>query len=250
MIRRSLRARVAVSLCVLLVAGCGGNNMADMVRYSPQQAVRPDTIYVYTFDLDPALVQTDHGMVATFKRSASGQSSIAAQATLATKVQEEVANEIVMRLHSRGLRAIHADTAAVPTQNILLVKGRFENVDSGNRARRVVIGLGAGKSQVGATVEISYQSTGGTPVLVKTFKASANSGRMPGMAETMGLGAAAGLAESAAAAGGVLHVTSETNHASPVSDAGRMADLIAKQIAQVGADEGWLLKAGPKPGPK
>jgi hypothetical protein len=37
-----------------------------------------------------------------------------------------------------------------------------------------------------------------------------------------------------------LHTVSETEHAGVSADAGRLAGSIAKQIAQIGASEGWM----------
>lgn len=104
------------------------------------------------------------------------------------------------------------------------------------------MGLGAGKSQVGATVQIWSQLAGREPELSQTYEVAADSGHMPGMAETMGVGAATNRLAMSAATGGALHATSETRHAKPVDDAQRMADTIAKQIAQLGVAQGWLQK--------
>jgi hypothetical protein len=120
------------------------------------------------------------------------------------------------------------------------VKGSFETIDSGNRRRRILIGLGAGKSQVSSSVQILYQPAGGPPRLVQTFNATADSGKAPGIAETAGVGAAAGSIATSAAVGGGLHAVSETKRAGVSADAKRLADAVAKQIAQIGVSGGWL----------
>ena len=103
-----------------------------------------------------------------------------------------------------------------------------------------MIGLGAGKSQVSSSVQILYKPAGGAPQLVQSFDADADSGKAPGIAETAGVGAAAGSIATAAAVGGGLHAVSETKRASVSTDATHLADAVAKQIAQIGVDGGWL----------
>ncbi len=100
--------------------------------------------------------------------------------------------------------------------------------------------LGAGKSQVGTSVQVVYQPAGETPRLVQSFDANADSGKAPGVVETAGIGAAAGHVATSAAAGGGLHAVSETKRAGVSGDAKRLADSVAKQVAQIGAGEGWV----------
>jgi hypothetical protein len=71
-------------------------------------------------------------------------------------------------------------------------------------------------------VQILYKPAGGAPRVVQSFDASADSGKAPG-----------------AVAGG-LHGVSETKHTSVSSDAKRLGDSVAKQVAEIGVREGWL----------
>jgi hypothetical protein len=232
----------ALAVCALLLSGCASSNVKNMAQYRAEPLTRPDAIYVYTFDVEPEHVKVDSGILARLGTRIGQKSTSAEQAALAVQTQEAVANEVVLRLQSMGLRAMRSSVPAPRDQNVLLVTGRFEKVDSGNGTRRTVVGLGAGKSQVGATVQIWSQPAGRAPQLLETYDVSADSGHMPGMAETMGVGAATNRLAVSAATGGVLHTTSETLHAKPVDDAQRMADSIAKQIAQRGVAQGWLTK--------
>src|SRR5258708_22062561 len=102
-----------------------------------------------------------------------------------------------------GLDAIRADSPAPVDQNVLIVQGSFETIDAGNRRRRILVGLGAGKSQVGTSVQVLYQPAGEAPRFIQSFEAKADSGKAPGVAGTAGIGAAAGpVAASAAPRGG------------------------------------------------
>ncbi|HZZ11295.1 MAG TPA: DUF4410 domain-containing protein [Paraburkholderia sp.] len=222
-----------------LLTGCAGT-VSNASAASTQAPVRPDTIYVYTFGSDPDQVTLDGGMLQKVQSHLDSGSAAQKQAADAIEVREQVANEIVRQLQAMGLHAVRSDAAAPADQNVLMVEGSFETIDSGNRRRRMLIGLGAGESKVSSSVQILYKPAGGTPQLVQRFDASGDSGKAPGMAETAGVGAAAGGIATSAAVGGGLHGVSESQRAGVGADAKRLADAVAKQVAQLGVSSGWL----------
>ncbi len=225
---------VLAAFAVVTLAGCAGGKVTQLTQYHAQPT-RADAVYVYDFDITPTQVATERGLFAKRGAGATPLQPDAAQAKLAMQVQDEVANAIVQHLQAQHVRAIRSWVAAPAGQNVLLVKGRFDTVDSGDRTRRILIGLGAGKSQVSASVQVWYRPAAGAPQLLQTCQASADSGHMPGMAETVGLGAAAGHLVVSAATGAGLHTVAETTRAPALDDAGRMGASIAKQVAQIAA---------------
>ena len=244
-------ASAALLFSGILLTGCasGITNVANASQYpattattaTATQQVRPDNIYVYTFASNANDVKLDNGGVAhKLMTRFTGDTSAAQQSADATAASEEVANEIVHKLQSMGLRAIRSDVPPPAGQNVLMVQGNFDTIDAGNRRRRTLIGLGAGKSDVGTTVQILYKPAGGDVTLVQSFDANADSGKMPGVVETAGVGAAAGHVATSAAMGGSLHAVGETKHDTVSQDAKRLGDSIAKQIAQIGVSQGWL----------
>lgn len=190
---------------------------------------------MYPFDSSLADVKPDnHGLAAKLRSSASSEPAMAQQA------QEELADEIVAKLQSMGLRAVRADAPPPGGQNALEVTGSIDTIDAGNRRRRVLIGLGAGESKVAATVALVYRPANGAPQVIEQFDASADSGHAPGVAEMAGVGAAAGHAASSLAVSGGLHAVSETKRAGVSPDEKRLADAIAKQIGETGTQQGWF----------
>jgi hypothetical protein len=121
------------------------------------------------------------------------------------------------------------------------VEGSFQTIDEGKRRRRVLIGLGAGKSEVGASIQILYKSADGALMPLQSFTLEADSGHMPGVAETAGVGAVAGNVATAAATGGSLHGESEAKHNGVAGDAKKLGDLIAKQVGAASVANGWML---------
>jgi len=135
---------VAMVCCTALLTGCAGGSITNTSAASAQPQVRPDNIYVYTFDADPDQVKLDGGMLQKLKTHLGGSSAEQKQVADADEVREQVADEIVKQLQSMGLHAVRSDAPAPANQNVLLVQGSFDTIDSGNRRRRTLIGLGAG----------------------------------------------------------------------------------------------------------
>jgi hypothetical protein len=241
--RKGLRmASAAIAFSSVMLAGCAGTD-AVAAQYSPATmttTARPDTIYVYAFDSAAGEVKLDSGIMQKMKAHVEGKSAADEQAAAAAKTREDVANEIVAQLQSMGLRATRSDAPAPAGANALIVTGHFDDIDAGSRRRRTLVGLGAGKSEVSTSVQILYKPAGGAAQLVQSFDVSADSGKMPGVAETAGVGAVAGHVAVSAAAGAGLHGASEAKRDSVSADARHLGDSIAKQIAQVGVAQGWM----------
>jgi hypothetical protein len=103
-----------------------------------------------------------------------------------------------------------------------------------------LIGLGAGKSSIGADAQIYHLTETAPPRFVMAFEGQADSGRMPGAAETMGAGAAAQRAATSAALTGATHAGAETRHTSDTAEAGELANEIASRVGQLAVDQGWI----------
>ncbi|WP_332309058.1 hypothetical protein [Candidatus Burkholderia verschuerenii] len=89
-----------------------------------------------------------------------------------------------------------------------------------------------------------YKPAHGTPRLIEAFDADADSGHAPGMAEMVGIGAAAGHAATSLAVSGGVHAATETKRTTVTSDGKRLGDKIAEQIGEIGAAQGWMGKTG------
>lgn len=234
-------AMTALAAGSLLMAGCAwGVTGVTQASAMPQAQVQADIIYVQAFDASPDQVKLDSGMAQKLKTMVTGGSAASEQSQAAREVSEQVSDEVVRQLQSQGLRAVRADGPAPAHSNALIVEGSIQKIDEGKRRRRLLIGLGAGKSEVGASVRILYKPADGAPMPLQSFAAEANSGHMPGVAETAGVGAAAGHLAMSAAAGAGLHGVSEAKRDSISADARRLGDSIAKQVVAANAANGWM----------
>jgi Domain of unknown function (DUF4410) len=144
----------------------------------------------------------------------------------------------VVEIQDLGLHAERGSTVPAGTQNALLIKDQLVSIDEGNRTERVIIGLGAGRSDVRTHVQV-YEVTPTGSRLIDTIEVDAKSGLTPGMAESMGVGSLTGHLLVATVVGGGAHVISESMGPDVVADAARAAKGIAKQLSTVFAKEGW-----------
>ncbi|MGO4765671.1 DUF4410 domain-containing protein [Cupriavidus sp. 2KB_3] len=215
----------------LLAAGyaSAATTMTQDVAAVPGNA---DIIYVQTFNASPDQVKVDSRLMQKVMAMAGTDSQAGKAVRDAREARDQVSDEIVRQLRAKGLNAVRLDGPVPAGANALVVTGQFDKIDEGNQRRRMLVGLGAGKSDVGASVELVYQPANGPAMPVQDFHASADSGHLPGVAETAGVGAVAGHVAMSAAAGGAAHGVSELKHHSVYNDATRLADAIAKQVAQ------------------
>lgn len=150
-----------------------------------------------------------------------------------------VPEKLLAEIIALGLPAERATQQALAGGETLLIKGQFVSINEGNRTERVVIGLGAGRTDVKTHVQV-YEKTAQGSRLLEEFRTDAKSGRKPGMAEMMGAGAAAGhLAVSAAVSSG-LAFASEEFSANVDADAKRTGNEIAKKLKEFFARQGWI----------
>lgn len=227
----------------LFASGCASAAPALQTN-GPLPPLHADVIYVYAFDAAPDQVQLDNtGMMQKLKTMAGGESPAQQQQQSALQTREHLADQLVSELQKMGLPAVRIDGPAPADRNALIVEGRIDTMDAGSRRRRMLIGLGAGKSEVGATVAVLFQPANGAPQPLFSFEEKADSGHMPGMAETAGVGAAAGHVATSAVVSGGLHGASEATHDTLSADAGKLARSIAKQLAQVSTQNGWMAMA-------
>jgi len=225
----------AIAATSLLMTGCASaTTMISDVPVPVAMAHAPaDIVYVRGFDASAEQVKVDDNLMHRVKAAATGGPATPAPDKTASDARNAMADEIVQALQAKGLRAVRIDGPVPADANALIVEGRIDKIDEGKARRRMLIGFGAGKSDVSASVQVLYQPAHGTAVPVTLFQTSADSGHMPGIAATAGVGAAAGLAMSATAVGAGAHGASELKRDSVTAEAKRVGDAVAKQVLAV-----------------
>ena len=201
----------------------------------------PQVVIVETFAASPDEVKLDEGLSTEIEqavRADRGASRADQEVQAGRQVADAIADKLVVEIQDMGLQARRGSTVPAGTQNALLIKGQLVSIDEGNRTERVIIGFGAGRSDVRTQVQV-YEVTPTGSRLIDTIEVDAKSGLTPGMAETMGVGGLAGHLVMATVVGGGVHVASEARGVGVVADADRAAKGIAKQLAGLFAQEGW-----------
>jgi hypothetical protein len=231
------RIRRVVVLGVVLATGCASTAVRP-TQMSAERLPKPDRVVVSDFAVAPQEVSLDRAPGSRLAALFKGGTASDAQLQVGRSVASALSAELVKEIQALGLPAERAAAGAAVPPNSLAVQGQFVSIDEGNRLRRMVIGLGAGGSEVRTLVQVHDQAPDGLR-LVAEFETKADSSRKPGMAETMGAGAAMSGIGAAAAASGAVGVATELGD-SVESDAQRTAKEIAKQLAQLFHQQGWV----------
>jgi len=226
--------RMAVVLA-LAVAACRAH-VATIESAPTGRLPQPALVAVHDFAISPEQVQLDQGVSARLERMAEDTPLSVEEQQAAMGVQAALAETLAAQLASYGLPVRRVPIGAIPPPHTLVVQGQIVAESEGNRTRRTLIGLGAGKSSITADTQLYYVARAGTPPrFLVAYEGSSNSGRMPGAAETAGIG---GL-KSLAAVGG-LHAAGEIHHHGNDGDAETLAMELAKRIGGYAAMQGWI----------
>lgn len=244
MIAKGFHARCAATLLASVMlaalAACAPAKVEPLQDYRGGALPRPELVVVADFTTTPDEVKLDTGLGARLRNIVSGTSSSTQQSEVDRKVTAAISTTLVAEIQKMGLAALRSSgPVATTASNKLIVAGEILSIDEGNRTRRNLIGLGAGRSAVEARADVYYNPANAEPRFVESFAADAESGRKPGAVETMGAGAATGrIAESAA-----VNVGSDIAPAlsgDVTADGERMAKAIAKRLGAFFVSQGWI----------
>ena len=235
---RGIAAFIQLGMIAMLAA-CSHSNVQTTESYLGPPMARPDRILVSRFSLSPDLVRLDQGVGPRIMRAVGDQPSGTGELQAVRDTQDALAERLVERLNKYGLPAELATTPAV-SQRGLLLQGQITSIDQGNRTRRLLVGLGAGKSSISADAQLYALSETAPPRFMTAFQGTADSGRAPGAAETMGAGAAAQGVGRSAALTGATHAGAEARRNTDTAEAAALADAIALRIGQFGVAQGWI----------
>jgi hypothetical protein len=228
--------------CIMLIlAGCAPTQVT-VLQQTAAQVPRPDQVRLYNFAVSPDEVSLDRGISASIEQHINGTPRTAEEKAVGHQVATALANELQKRILALGFNVVYvAYPEGPPTGwgNVVEITGEFLSIDEGNRTERVVIGFGAGRTDVKALVQV-FDARGGGRKLISEFDTNAASGYKPGIAETMGAGAAAGHLAASALVGGGLAVGSEEFTATVQADAKRTADDIVKKLKEFFTVQGWM----------
>ena len=190
---------VALGALSLALAGCATVSLTPESIRPPDPSVAmnaieaepavPAQIEVRDFDFAASSVTENKSplnrAVDLFRRSSAEQR----QEEIGRDAAAVLAKETTKQLRKTGLEAtrIANDKDLSMRGDFLLVTGRLIDVNEGNRFTRVAFGLGTGESRLVAEVHV-FRVVNGEKAEVLSFTTHAYSGKMPGVAASMGFG--------------------------------------------------------------
>jgi hypothetical protein len=234
-----MRTPLLVVSLAAAALGCASTNVTSQ-SVTLGQAPKPELVVVRSFATSPEDVSLDHSPTAVAAWKLQGVTASSERRQVGQQVADALADNLVKDIQKLGLPAERA-RGPLPDDGVkrVVIEGQFLSINEGSRLERVSIGLGAGKSEVRTAVQtieiLPYGSR-----LLDTFEITAKSGDKPGMAETMGVGAAAGDLAVSAAVSAAGAVASEEFGTDVDADARRTADKISKVLASYFQSQGWI----------
>ena len=239
--KTGIKGAVLFVVVMAIAVGCAPTNVQQQGT-TLTQLPRPDLVMVYDFAVSPDEVKLDTGLSAELMQKYQqhkGTSPTAQEIKLGHKVAEAVADELVKKIRSYGLWAERGFGYPYGKGKVLMVKGQFVSIDQGNRTERVAVGLGAGRSDVQANVQV-YELTPQGLKEVDTLRGEAKSSYKPGMAEMMGVGAVAGHLLMSTVVSGAVAGATEMTSATVEADGKRLADKIAVELGNFFVNQAWI----------
>ena len=154
--RRTLVAMFASLPVILLATGCASTRTTEHEVLVRERLPRPSRIWVYDFAATAAAVPADSTLARRFTLEAMPQT--ARQVAIGQRLGAQLATDLVRRIQRMGLPAARATGGERIAVNDLVIRGYLVSVKGGNAPERMIIGFGAGRSELRTIVE-GFQMT-------------------------------------------------------------------------------------------
>ena len=192
----------ALGACLFLGAlvGCGSDVDSDVTKKLSKSDRRnlpePTQILVYDFAVSPDELSAE----ARGRLPGAGDdpNSNAQRTQLEHQIADVVAAKVVEELQDLDLPARRWRGPAPVGEGIYTIEGQFVTVDEGNAAMRMIIGFGAGGTEIKTLVQAYAMEPAGKRLLAEATL-DAESSSAPGLAATLPVGGAiSGIGQAAA----------------------------------------------------
>ena len=199
---------------------------------------KPNLIVVHHFTVAASDVALDTGIRSRLEQIVRETPAANEQFRVGQEVSRVLAENLLKEIQTLGIPAAPASLAQPVPGPTLSIEGQLLTIDQGNQTRRLIIGFGAGASEVRTLVQI-YEMTREGRRLVEDFYTTVKSSRKPGMGPMVGAGAAAARAAGSAAVAGAVGIMSARSQ-TVEGDAKNMAHEITKVLARFFAEQSWI----------
>jgi hypothetical protein len=202
----------------------------------------PTDVVVRDFEFSPSSVRDNssplHRAIDLFRQSSAEERGL----EIGRAAVASLSDQTVKRLNKLGLAAsrIPSDSNVSVPDNVLLVTGRLIDANEGNRLTRITLGFGAGESRLDTEVHV-FRLAHDERAEVLAFTTHADSGKMPGLLPSMGIGelfigpiTALSKGKDVVSTGLKIYST-QINHL-----ASETGDQVARYLSRYAAEEGWI----------
>ena len=230
MMRRVLFAVVAV-----LLAGCASTKVSDETPMVQGSVPKPKNILVYNFIGDPSMIPPDSVAAAKVDRANPPSPQ---DIQTANEYGAVIANRLVEDIRAMGMPATLAMAGEQPAVGDGVLKGYLVSTESGKTGQRLLVGFGAGKSEMETVVE----GFGMTPQGLQRFGSgtiNSASGKSPGLFAPAAM-AAAGSPVGLVVMGSVKLYNEASGKSGLEGRAKATADEIAEQLKVRFTERGWI----------
>ena len=155
-VRMRLSSIVACLIGLAAIAGCASTKETDQQSFVSGAIPRPGQIWVYPFAATPAEVPPQSALAGQTAQPPAPPT--AQQIAEAQKLGSEIATELVQEIVGMGMPGAVASAASRPQLNDLVIEGTLLSVQQGSADERVIVGFGAGGSELKVAVE-GFQMT-------------------------------------------------------------------------------------------
>jgi len=152
-----IRGGLVVILNVLALLSFGAHaetKVTDRDEIVTGKIPKPDHIWVYDFAATAADLPPDSALAKEAQDASQAPEDVAAGRQLGA----DIASELVQEIQAMGLPAEQPTADTKPAINDIVIRGELISYSEGDAKKRVLIGLGAGESELKAAVE-GYEVT-------------------------------------------------------------------------------------------
>jgi hypothetical protein len=223
-------------LTVVIVAGCASTQVSNRRILVNERLPRPDRLLVYDFIADPADMPPDSALATALE---AGAPLTAEQLRAGHQLGAQIADELVAQIRDMGLPAVHGLSGTPPRVGDILLRGYLVSVDEGSTAGRMLIGFGAGGSELKAVVE-GYQMTARGLRKLGSGTVESGSSKAPGAAAPAAVAVATGSPIGLIVSGG-MNIYGEASGSSQLEGRAKaIAHEIADALKTRFEEQGWI----------
>ena len=221
----------------VLASGCASTKVTSQQRLNYSLLPRPGHIWVYNFAATASQVPADSEVAMETDDQTVQQT--AEQIQLGQELGAQLASQLAADIQEMRLPADVATPASSVQINDLLIRGYLVAIEQGGSVRRMVVGFGAGGSQLETAVEV-YQMTAQGPRMLGTGTIAASGNKTPGAMVPAAVTAATGNPIGLIIVGGIKVAGEVTGSSGVEGRAKATAQEIAAQLKPKFQAQGWI----------